>query len=164
MVLFFVVIASAAVSAQVFKRIGPDGSIQFSDRPGPDAEEVEVAPTQTVQPTPVQGLDNPQHQEGQPLEYSEFAITSPANEEGVRANDGNVTVRLALRPALRRGHTIAVSIDGERIGAGTSTSIQMTNLTRGGHTLQALVLDADGEELAQTDAVTFYVLRAAGGS
>ena len=71
-------------------------------------------------------------------------------------------MRLALRPALRHGHTIAINIDGERIGAGTSTVIQMTNVTRGGHTLQALILDAEGEEVAQTDAVMFYVLRVAG--
>jgi hypothetical protein len=158
------VFACAAASAEVYKRIGPDGSVQFSDRPGPDAEKVDVGPIQTLKLPPVRpGKSTRGPQQRQAFQYTEFSIVSPANEEGIRANDGNVTVRMALQPALRPGDTVAVTVDGERIGTGGSTTIQLTNLPRGGHTIQAAVIDTEGKELVQAQPVTFYVLRAAAG-
>ena len=36
--------------------------------------------------------------------YTGFSITSPTSDQGVRANDGNVTVHLSLQPVLQSGH------------------------------------------------------------
>jgi hypothetical protein len=161
--LTLLVLTCAAAPAEVFKRIGPDGSVHFSDRPGADAEKVDVGPVQTLKLPPVKPGKTAQAPRRQAFQYSEFSIVSPASEEGIRANDGNVTVRMALQPALRSGDSVAVSIDGERIGTGSSTTIQLTNLPRGGHTIQATVIDTEGKELAQAQPVTFYILRAAAG-
>ena len=161
--LTLLVVICAAASAEVFKRIGPDGSVQFSDRPGADAEKGDLGPIQTLKLPPVRPGKTTQGRQQQTFQYTEFSIVSPASEEGIRANDGNVTVRMALQPALRSGDTVAVSIDGEHIGTGSSTTIQLTNLPRGGHTVQAAVIDTEGKELVQAQPVTFYILRAAAG-
>ena len=42
--MIFLVFVCATASAQVFKRVGPDGKVYFSDQPGPDARQIEVAP------------------------------------------------------------------------------------------------------------------------
>lgn len=163
--LFLLVLACAAAAADVYKRIGPDGSVFFSDRAGPDAEKVEIGPVDTVSFPPVneEAAYGSEDEDGGPFRYDEFAIASPTEEEGIRSNDGNITLRLTLQPALQGGHAIAVTMDGSPIGTGGSTTIQMTNLPRGGHTVQASILDAQGKQVAQTEPVTFYVLRAAAG-
>jgi hypothetical protein len=42
-------------------------------------------------------------------------------------------------------------------------TIELNNLARGKHTVMATVVDGEGNELIQTDPVSFFVLRVAGG-
>ncbi|MEA3244437.1 MAG: DUF4124 domain-containing protein, partial [Pseudomonadota bacterium] len=51
--LLLLVLVCATASAQVFRRLGPDGHVYFSDQPGPDAEQVEVRPAQAISLPPV---------------------------------------------------------------------------------------------------------------
>ena len=98
--------------------------------------------------------------------YSDFSITSPKGEEGVRANDGNVTVQLSLQPALRSGHIIVLSVSGEGDDTTTNSrglSIGLKNLSRGLHTISATVVDKDENKLINAEPVSFYVLRVGGG-
>ena len=165
----------AAASAQVYWRIGPDGDIYFSDQPGPDAEQVHVTPARPVSPPPVpdhagapdqQNSPSAAHKDDAGTSYAEFAVVSPAEEEGVRANDGNVTVRLSLEPELMPGHAIVLSIDGEDGEQSKTTGseeVTLSNLSRGRHTVSARVVDEDGNELIQAAPVSFQVLRVAAG-
>ena len=156
LILFF----CAAASGQVFQRIAPDGSVQFSDRPGPDGERVDVSPAQSVRlptvPQPGAGSEEP---DAEAFAYTELAILSPGDEEALRANDGTVTVRVALQPALRPGDAVVVSIDGEEVSSAGSTTIPLSGLHRGPHALGARVVDDQGETLLQAKPVTFHVLR-----
>jgi hypothetical protein len=173
--MILLVFACATASAQVFKRTGPDGQVYFSDQPGPDAEQVDVTPAQAVtlpplpEPTDTMeqaGSDSTDPQIEFTAAYTEFSITSPTRDEGVRANDGNVTVHLSLQPALQSGHTIVFNVDGED-GESSSTSssmlIGLNNMSRGLHTVWATVVDAEGNDLIKTEPVSFYVLRVAVG-
>ena len=167
----FLVFICATANAQVFRRVGPDGQVYFSDRPGPDAEQIEVTPAQAVTLPAVPEVTPAAEQEGdaateQEAEisaaYSLFTIISPVRDQAIRANDGNVTVHLMLQPELRNGHTIALLIDGED-GRNTSVaedmSVELTNLSRGLHSIEAAVFDAGGNELIRTEPVSFNVLR-----
>jgi hypothetical protein len=163
--LLFLVFACATASAQVFRRTGPDGEVYFSDRPGPDAEQVDVTPAQTISlpPVPVQ-TDTTAQPEDVTSSYTEFTIVSPASEEAVRANDGNVTVQLSLQPGLITGHTIALKIDGEdgkETSAGDGLAIELSNLSRGLHSVEATVVDEQGNVMIHAGPVSFHVLRAA---
>ena len=102
--LIFLVFVCATASAQVFKRVGPDGKVYFSDQPGPDARQIEVAPAQTISPPPVPG-------------------------------------------------------QVETVGM----SVALSNLSRGRHSVEAVVVDDAGKVLIQTDAVGFNLLRVAAG-
>lgn len=155
--------------------MGPDGQVYFSDRPGPDAEQVKVTPAQAVTlpavpeatPAAEQEGDAAANQEAEvSTAYTLFTIISPVRDQAIRANDGNVTVHLMLQPGLRTGHTIALLIDGED-GSNTSIaedmSVVLGNLSRGLHTIEAMVIGAGGNELIRTESVSFHVLRFAGG-
>jgi hypothetical protein len=98
--------------------------------------------------------------------YTGFSITNPTNDQGVRANDGNVTIHMSLQPALRSGHMIVLNVDGEDGESGKTTSgltIELNNMSRGLHTVTAMVVDEDGNDLIKTEPVSFYVLRVGGG-
>lgn len=170
---FVLAFVCATASAEIYRRIGADGHVYFSDQPGPDAERIEVTPNTAVRlpQTPVQADASGQADAtGTAADitpaYSNLSIVSPASNAGVRANDGNVTVALKLVPDLQPGHTIVLNIDGEdgkQISSGEDLTIELTNLSRGLHTIAASVLDEDNETLVQADPVSFYVLRVAVG-
>ena len=163
------VFVCTTANSQIFKRIGPDGQVYFSDQPGPDAERVDVTPAQTISLPPVSEQTETAAAATQgdaTVTYAGFSITSPTSDQGVRANDGNVMVHLSLQPALQSGHSIVLNIDGED-GESTNSSsdlmIELNNLSRGQHTVMATVVDEDGKVLIKTEPVTFQVLRVAGG-
>jgi hypothetical protein len=145
--------------------------VYFSDQPSPGAERIEVQPALTVTLPPVPEEDTADTTQEQPAEpepfvYTGFSITSPTPEEGVRANDGNVTVQLSLQPPLQPDHSIVLTVDGEDGEAmknASSLSIGLTNLSRGRHTVDATVLNRAGEPMVRTRPVSFFVLRVAGG-
>lgn len=165
-VFFLLVFVSATASAQVFQRTGPDGKVYFSDQPGPDAVQVDVPPAQTISLPAVPESTDPAQQTSDVTSYTEFTIVSPTSEQEIRANDGNVSVRFSLQPALMPGHTIALVIDGEdgnKIKAGDGMTVELNNLSRGRHTVEATVVDDAGKPLIQAGPVSFNVLRVAAG-
>ena len=157
----------ATANAEVFRRLGPDGNFYFSDRPGPDAEQIDVTPAAVIRPPPVRERpDTAGEQDSATPLYAKFNILSPTSDEGVRANNGNVTIRLSLQPALVSGHTIVLKVDGEdgkSINTGDGMAIELLNLSRGRHSVEATVIDDEGSELIQAGPVGFWVLRVAVG-
>jgi hypothetical protein len=64
------------------------------------------------------------------------------------------------------GHMIKMMVDGEdgeTITSGAALSIMLSNLSRGRHSIQAMVVDGAGEVLIKTGIVEFNVLRVTGG-
>ena len=173
--LLLLVFVCATANSQVFRRIGPDGQVYFSDQPEPGAEKIEVSPVQTIRLPPVNGQVGTtaqpddvatEQQNDVTTEYTRFAIVNPTREQSVRANDGSVTVYLSLQPELVPGHVITLKIDGEdgkEIISGDSMTVQLTNLSRGRHTVEVTVVSDQGNKLIQAGPVSFYVLRVALG-
>jgi hypothetical protein len=153
---------TAPASGQVYRSVGPDGTVQFSDQPAEGATPGDVQPAQTV---PMGGPTLRSPAPAAPKEaagpaYNRFEILSPAPDEGVRANDGNVTVSLALDPPLLPGHRVVVLVDGRPVGSpDASLQVALTNLDRGTHRVEASVVNAGGQTLASAGPLTFHVLR-----
>ena len=98
--------------------------------------------------------------------YTGFSITNPTSGQGVRANDGNVTIHMSIQPALQSGHLIVLNVDGEDGKSSNTTSVltmELENMSRGLHTVIATVVDKDGNDLIETEPVSFNVLRVGGG-
>ena len=165
--LLLLILFTANAAAQVYKRIGPDGRVYFSDQPEPGATEIEVRPVPTVKLPPVpERPPAARQQEAVSAVYTALTIVSPTDDQAIRANDGNVTVSLSLQPRLKPGHTVVLNVDGEdgeQVKSGGSLDIALSNLSRGRHTIEAAVVDAKGKMLIQSGAVSFNVLRVAVG-
>jgi hypothetical protein len=155
----------APVAAKVYKLVLPDGSVQFTDQPQEGAEEVKLPPVQTFQPPPVPPAGDPrpgQRQDAAPL-YESIAVVSPRPDETLRDNAGTVDITLSLEPSLRADHTVEILLDGKAIGSGAGTSVSVSNVDRGTHTVSAAVKDAEGNTVATAPVVTFHLKRAAVG-
>ncbi|MDZ7752186.1 MAG: DUF4124 domain-containing protein [Gammaproteobacteria bacterium] len=167
---FFVVLLllpalALAAGSKVYRWVGPDGATVFSDEARPGAEEVEIPPVQTMPALEAPRATAPDDGKGPTEEaaYQSFSFVAPQQDQGVRANNGVVGVRMTLEPPLRAGHSIAVTLDGEPMGGNAPLSFQLPALDRGTHTIEAEVVDATGESVISAGPITFHVLRAALG-
>ncbi len=157
-----VALTSNAVQAQkVYKIIQPDGTVEFTDTPPPDApvQQIEVPPLNTSRPLapPIDNSTPPATDA--PKSYSEFRITRPANGEDIRDNAGNVNIDLRLEPSLRTGDKFDLYLDGQSIGGGKATGITLTDMDRGSHSIQAVVKNTAGQVVARSNSVTFTLQR-----
>ena len=135
------------LQAAVFKWQSEDGTVHYSDTPQPGAEELQL---QESKPT-----SSPEQAEG---EYLLFEIESPANEQTFRSAEGQVSVNLSLNPSLQEGHKIRFIVDGKTMEEELQlTQILLQNVTLGSHTLQAQVVDSDGNAIKSTAIVRFHL-------
>ncbi len=159
-------------NAAIYRWVDSEGVLHFSDqKPNrPDVEEVEVKPANIVPTDPAQssGAANPaaggtakSPSAKVPPRYRSLQIVSPGNDEAVRANDGVVTVRCTLQPALgvAAGHEIRVVIDGRQITGLKSCGTTLTQLVRGTHSIQVQVVDSLGKVLISSPTHSFHVLK-----
>lgn len=157
--LVFALIAGPVSAATVWRWVDENGVVHYSDRPVEGAEEIELTPAQSFPSTrqaPRRTL--PQQSTQASVPYQSFEVVSPAQEETLWNIGGTLQVQLALQPALRPNHRIDVLLDGERKNlSSTSTQLTVPEVFRGQHSLQGVVVDADGREVQRTSAITFVV-------
>lgn len=157
---------SLTAQAEVYRIVGPDGSITFTDQPGPGAEAVELPPIMTYTPPPREtGTEAEAEEPGaeEALPYRHFSVAAPADESTIRDNQGNLSMRLRLDPPLQAGlgHRIQFVVDGVEQGEPTtSPAATFQNLDRGSHRLSAHILDAQGNVLETAAPVTVFLHRA----
>ena len=147
-----------AVAEQVYRSVGPDGSVIFSDKetPGSEAIEVKEVPTVTLPEAPAFKYQEPRKEV--PL-YQKIEITSPKNDETIRENTGNITISAAVAPPLRGDHVLEITLDGKAVSTGSGTSVSLENVDRGTHVAGATVTDSKGKVLGSSQPVTFHLLR-----
>jgi len=90
--------------------------------------------------------------------YTAFDILQPEQQETLWNVAGNVGVSLEIAPVLQPGYPVGVYLDGELTDLATTASqFQLTEVFRGLHTMQAVILDNDGDVVLRSLAVTFMV-------
>lgn len=162
--LFLFTLLLDPLAAEVYKRIGPGGEVEFSDTPGEDAEPVVVPPPNTYRQEPLPSVARPSRSENDeksdPLEIT-VRIVSPTDDEPVVATDGKVTIQAAVEPALRRtpGKHLRFLLDGTPVGVQSGTTLRLDNVNRGTHQIAVQVLDAREEVLAESPSSTFHMIR-----
>ncbi len=140
--------------------VDEDGVTHYSDLPFLGADEVELELAQGFSaPLPATRALRRASDESDPVDaYTAFNILQPGQQETLWNVAGNVEVALHLTPGLRLGHRLGVYLDGTLTNLGTGgPQFQLTDVARGQHTLQGVVLDADGEEVLRSLPVTFMV-------
>ena len=144
----------------VWKWVDEKGVTHFSDQPVPGATKMELnsAPAPSPAATPAYTPPPTTTRSTGPA-YSRLAIESPSQDESVVNSGGKVTVRLALTPALAQDHVVALYLDGARVQdfPPNATSHELSEVTRGTHTLKAVVTTPQGEVIQESRPSTFHV-------
>jgi hypothetical protein len=155
-------LATAAVSADVWRWVDDDGVVHFSDTPRQGAERIDVSEsTRTTgariyQSTTPSNTDEPATATEQAFKYESLSISSPGAEETLWNIGGTLSVSLSLSPGLQSGHQVRVYFNGESRLV-NSTSFTIDEVYRGVHNLQAEVLDATGRMMIRSAGNRFYV-------
>ena len=159
------------VHAEIYRWVDDSGNVVFSDEPQPGAERVDLPPATTYTPVDEEALTDdilklsPDVEDTQQADVPDYEIriVAPANDESIWVNNGDVTVSMIVEPSLdaERGDKVMLQLDGEAVSEPRSaTSFQLNNLSRGTHTLNAMVVDDSGATLTSTGTVTFHLHRA----
>lgn len=160
-VLLSVMLSFAAAASTLYKVVNEDGSITYTDIPAPGAEPVDLSKVNSaVMPSLTTNKQtNPQVKPTQKptIEY-QLSLISPTQEQTVRDNLGNLTVRAKLSP--QSAGMFQLVLDGEVVQTQPQPVFELTNLNRGEHTIQVHFLQNRGKILASTPSTVFYLRRA----
>ena len=152
--------------AAIYKIVDEDGNVSYTDVA---PTEVQKQSSTAVEMNVVNTFKDPLNSvAADPLEddapaaegYTALAIVAPADETSVRANAGNVTLRAQLTPALQPGHHVRFFLDGKPVGTVAAPSLTIENVDRGTHTVAAVVIDAQGKPLRDSQTTRFTLQRA----
>lgn len=150
----------APANAGIYSYIDADGNRVFTDRPaGQAAEQIELKPTNDMPALPPAAPAAPVPAATAAIRY-QLQIVSPAEDETIRSNAGDLLVSASGNPAPQAGHGNQLLLDGEALSAaGPETHFELHNVDRGTHRLQLRVIDAEGRELARSPPRTFHLIR-----
>lgn len=160
--ILMLVLVSACVQAEVYKSTNEKGEVVYSDRPSVGAKRVRLPALPTYTAPPVVPSANAARDPAENTHYENFSFSKPKNDDTVRNNLGIVIIESKLVPTLQTqlGHRVQFYLDGTPNGPLIDrTSITLSNLDRGEHTLSASVIDMDGKVLASTGDITVHVKR-----
>ena len=142
-----------------YKTIGPNGEVIYTDKPVQNGKEINVPKASTYEPVPTPSFEASKPKpKKKPFEYEALVISKPAHEETIWSNEGKLDVNISLQPSLRNNHSIAVSVDGNRLKSGEGQSYQLSGIDPGEHQLKVEVVDSDGKVI-KSQASTFFMRR-----
>jgi hypothetical protein len=162
-------LTAATAQAEVYKHVDEDGNVSYADHPQhPGDKPINVPPpamtfdSKPPKPTSSSTPAKPKAESKPDVTYQMLKITSPANDQAIRANGGSFPITVASRPGLNQAesHRFVVMIDGTKHQESASPPITLTNVDRGTHTISVQIQDNKGNVLASSNSVTVHVLRA----
>lgn len=153
----------SVASAEAYRVVGPDGAVEFTDRPVEGAESIPLPDIQTYTAPPLrparEGSREPQPARSEAAPYERLLITSPSDQATLRGPNAPLSVTLAVVPELKQAHRYVLALDGVAAVRGTEPTLSLDPPERGMHRLGAWVEDARGKRLIESPPVTIYVHR-----
>lgn len=152
----------AAGGAEVYRWVDADGVVHFTDRPVPGAERLLIEPPPPASDPGIGSRRPPVRaaaEEPPVAFYDLVAIQSPGQDEVLWNIEGQLDVSAAVNPPLRPGHRLRLFLDGSPVATlpPGQTSIQLTDVFRGEHSLRAEVLDQTGATVGAGPVTSFAV-------
>ena len=161
LMIIVLLLTSHLTLAEVYKKVDKNNHTSYSDTKTKGAEEVKMPLGQHYSPINVAPIENIyEDKDIAKGEYKTVSIVQPKSEATVRNNQGLVRVDVVTDPALRERNKLIVLLYGKQMGSPqVSSSFTLTGIDRGTHTVQVIVLDPKGHELAKSAEVTFHLHR-----
>ena len=159
--------AVGAKDDKIYKTVDENGNPVYSDVAPENAQPVDVDKTQTY-PAKSYAEDyskfTPAKEDtgdAPTVPYNTIKITSPAADESIRNNAGNVQITFQLSPGPKPGHKLELLMDGKVISEINSPApILLKNVDRGTHQVKLEAVEiSTGQVVQSSDAVMFTLHR-----
>jgi len=146
------------VAAQVFKETDPEGKVIFTDKPSPQAKQVDVPDTNTTKAIPVPSKTPVQSQTEEAI-YQRLVITEPKDGGIIPNGPGHFSVQVKLTPNLQEGHQIRLLLNDENYQQGQNSQFELRSIPRGRHQLKAQIVDEENTVLISSQPTSVQVYR-----
>ena len=152
-------VAGTSSSTTIYKVVGKDGSITYTDKPQKNAEPLafdgktqNVVTAAKVPPPPPLKLDAPKPK-------YRVVIKSPAPEATIRNNLGEITIS-ATQTGAPKAPIYRLIFDDAPIASNNSGVFKLSGIHRGAHTYKVELTNNTGKTLASSPVQTLYLHQA----
>ncbi len=83
-----------------------------------------------------------------PINYR-MTMTEPSAERAYQRPAQSIVVKVQTQPALQKGDYVQITLDGQLIGQGLSTSVPTLDILPGQHSVEAVIKNEAGQTLQQ---------------
>lgn len=146
---------------RVYKVIGEDGSVSFSDQPKAESETLMIPPISTVPAISPGKASFPSQADknNKPYQrYHSLSVLAPANNSAFYSGSGEIDVLLDIKPALLSGDQIQIFLDGQLIQSNDQIQSRLQTVSRGTHELSVKLVSQSGKVYKESSS-TFTVHR-----
>lgn len=150
-------------SAEVYKTVDKNGRVTYTDVPPPNTtpKPIELKTINSIPAPaaiPTDNLNNPSNNTQAAAEY-QVQVLAPENGKTLLADERSITVSVSLNGKLQNGDLLAYKLDGAILTTSSETTYIIVEPPRGEHILTVDVVDSEGHNLAQSNAITVVVMR-----
>ena len=163
--LFILLFVVFVAQAQIYRSVGADGSVVFSDIEEDNSEKVsiDIAPSYTAPEILLGVIEENLEAEKAIVVIPKYklSISSP-RQNGTFQNPENIAVMVTISPELNatRDDKLIFKLDGKQIGsAQIPLNTVLTGVERGSHILLVSVIDKSGKVLKSSQSILFHVQR-----
>ena len=147
--------------AQIYKWTDSNGSVHFSDKPHPGAEEIQLPKMQAYSSPKTAAAqvtsDAAAVEEGG--HYESVTIVQPEEQATIRNPDGYLSILVDVKPALRKEDKLQIIFDGIPLSMPQKAMVfALQNIKRGSHTILAQVVDSQGTVLNTSKQIDIYMM------
>lgn len=155
--LFLIVIITLPIvgHAEIYKSLDKDGRTIYTDKPVPHSEKIKIAEPNTIESVAVPTIDE-QKPVSKPFEYEQLTIINPTDNDIMPNGLVPFDVSINVAPKLQPEHQLQLLIDGILHSSSPKNTFRVNSLSRGQHTLQALILDSSGNQLTQSHVIRIF--------
>jgi len=164
LILLSTLCVTATSAAPAWTWTDANGQVHYSDRPVPGARQIELIGAYTIGgPTAQPARSAPsgpttQQQPGGSAPYRTIEVLSPAEQQTLSNSGGSLPVSVSFDPPLRPGHRFDLALDGQRRNLNTNNpQVTLSEVFRGTHTLQVVVIDSADLEVMRSPTRNFVI-------
>lgn len=151
---------SVVSSAAIYKSVDQNGNVIYSDKSTPGAEAVTLPPIQSYSvPASSSAQQSSAANEpptAAPIRNYQITLSTPADQEIFRVRSREIPAGVTVSPALQADEQIVFLLDDKTATVQvTESGYLIQNIDPGVHTLQAVICDKAGNDLAVSDKRRF---------
>ena len=88
----------------------------------------------------------------------QLTMIEPSEERAYRRPVQSIVVTLQIKPVIQTGDSVSITLDGNEVAQGLSTSISTADILPGSHVINAVIKNSKGQTLKQISR-TVYVIQ-----